>query len=146
MNYRDLFLRAIVMLGVAVFAITELLSAFGAIHRVPLLVCWILVAIAGGVFFARSNLRSPKTAFDPVVILSTLLPRSRPRSPPQKLLIPASRLLDFHSCLIVRQRAKASAKSQPSPDVHRLMILSARSKPPMQPMVVILVVFGYVLY
>ena len=71
MNYRDLFLRAIVMLGVAVFAITELLSAFGAIHRVPLLVCWIAVAIAGVVFFARTNLRSPKITLDPVVILCT---------------------------------------------------------------------------
>lgn len=85
-------------------------------------------------------------AFDLVVILSTMLRRSQPRSPPQKLLMPASLLRDFHSCLTVRQRAKARARSHPSPDVHRPMILSARLEPPMQPMVVILVVFGCVLY
>jgi hypothetical protein len=80
-------------------------------------------------------------AFDLVVILSTMLRRSQPRSPPQKLLlIPASLLRDFHSCLTVRQRAKARARSHPSPDVHRPMVLSARLVPPMPPMVVIPVV------
>ena len=48
-GFRDFLLRAIVLIGVAVFAITELLSAFAAIHRFPLLVCWILAAAAGAV-------------------------------------------------------------------------------------------------
>lgn len=83
--------------------------------------------------------------FDLEVILSTPPRRSHPRSPRQKLLISASLLRDSHPCLTVRQGAKARTRSRPSPDAHRLKTLSARLKPAMQPMVVNLVVFGYVL-
>lgn len=73
---RDLFLRAMTLAGVAGFAITELLGAFGVIRRVPLLVCWMAVA-AGAVFVLRSMRgrvvwRIPRTAFDPVVAISVL--------------------------------------------------------------------------
>jgi len=72
-DYRDLFLRAALLIGVAVLAITELLSAFGAVHRIPLLVCWIVLAGGAAVLFARSNLRLPKmtVALDSVVALCT---------------------------------------------------------------------------
>jgi hypothetical protein len=41
---RDRFLRALVLLGAAVWFITELLSGFDAIRRAPLIVCWLLAA------------------------------------------------------------------------------------------------------
>ena len=43
---RDRFLRALVLLGAAVWFITELLSGFDAIRRAPLIVCWLLAAAA----------------------------------------------------------------------------------------------------
>jgi hypothetical protein len=46
MTIRDGALRAAVLIGVAVFAITETLSVFGAVRRVPLLAAWIAVASA----------------------------------------------------------------------------------------------------
>ena len=43
---RDRFLRALVLLGAAVWFITEVLSGFDAIRRAPLIVCWLLAAAA----------------------------------------------------------------------------------------------------
>ena len=51
---RDRFLRALVLLGAAVWFITELLSGFDAIRRAPLIVCWIL-AIAAAVILAKAS-------------------------------------------------------------------------------------------
>lgn len=73
---RDLFLRALTLAGVAGFAITEALGAFGAIRRIPLLICWTAVA-AGAVFGLRSMRgriawKLPKAAVDPVVAISAL--------------------------------------------------------------------------
>jgi hypothetical protein len=76
-GFRDGFLRAIVVIGVAVYAITEFLSVFGAIHRVPLFVCWTLVAIGAAVYYWR-RLRGRLTfgispaIRDPVVALASL--------------------------------------------------------------------------
>jgi len=73
---RDLFLRAVVAAGVAGFAITEVLGAFGAIRRIPLLLCWMAV-VAGAVFMFRSrpgrlDFRIRKTSRDPVVAICVL--------------------------------------------------------------------------
>ena len=49
---RDGLLRAAVFLGAAVWTITEALSAFGGVRRVPLLIAWIAAA-CGGLALAR---------------------------------------------------------------------------------------------
>ena len=66
---RDLSLRALVGLGTATVLITELLSAFGQLHRGPLLAAW--VAIAAAVAFRCRTYRPPyppKPSFTAVVI------------------------------------------------------------------------------
>jgi hypothetical protein len=52
---RDRFLRALVLLGAAVWFITELLSGFDAIRRAPLIVCWLLAAAAAVVLAKQSH-------------------------------------------------------------------------------------------
>jgi Dolichyl-phosphate-mannose-protein mannosyltransferase len=47
MHSRDLVLRATVVCGVAVCAITEALSTLGALRRVPLAIAWAAVLLAG---------------------------------------------------------------------------------------------------
>jgi 4-amino-4-deoxy-L-arabinose transferase-like glycosyltransferase len=124
-NYRDLFLRAIVMLGVAVFAMTELLGVFGAIHPVPLLVCWIALAIAGVVFVAKSNLRRPKTALDPVVILCiagtvgilALTAVTAAYSPPNSW-----DALAYHMPRVVYWAEQGSVRFFPTPYLNQIML------------------------
>ena len=52
---RDRFLRALVLLGAAVWFITELLSGFDAIRRAPLIVCWLLAAAAAVILAKKSR-------------------------------------------------------------------------------------------
>ena len=56
---RDRFLRTLVVLGAAVWFITELLSGFDAIRRAPLIVCWIVV-IAAAVILAKGSRQREK--------------------------------------------------------------------------------------
>jgi hypothetical protein len=72
-GFRDRFLRAVVLFGVALLAITEGLSAFGAVHRTALLLCWMFVGVAvawrtGGSF----RFTIPDAVRDPVVALAVL--------------------------------------------------------------------------
>src|SRR5215831_4774769 len=55
-DFRDLLLRASVVFGIALLAITELLSAFAALRRVPLLVAWLAVIIGSLVKMERPTL------------------------------------------------------------------------------------------
>ncbi len=68
---RDRLMRAAVVLGVAVCAITEILGAFGAVWRGPLLAAWMVAACAGLALAWRSGwfagLRLPRP--DWVVLL-----------------------------------------------------------------------------
>lgn len=72
-DIRDRFLRALVLFGVALVAITESLGAFGLIGRGPLILCWsavLWIALAAARrqrFRFRSALTSPGA--DPVVIV-----------------------------------------------------------------------------
>jgi 4-amino-4-deoxy-L-arabinose transferase-like glycosyltransferase len=124
-NYRDFFLRAIVLLGVVGFAITELLSAFGAIHRIPLLVCWIAVAAAGTVFLAKSHLRIPKTSLDPVVVLCTagtiviltLTAVTAAYSPPNSW-----DALAYHMPRVVYWADQGSVRFFPTPYLNQIML------------------------
>ena len=52
-DFRDRMLRALVVFGVALLALTELLGMFGALRRLPLLVGWIAVIMAALVWYRR---------------------------------------------------------------------------------------------
>ncbi len=71
MLIRDRFLRAITVFGVALFGITELLSAFHLIARLPMVVCWIVVVLVS-VGFARRQRRPGSLRFDPIVVICAL--------------------------------------------------------------------------
>src|SRR5207244_2833887 len=64
---RDRFLRALVLFGVAVVVITEGLSAFHAIHRLPLAVCWLLVVAQAFLPVFRRRYLFERPPFDPIV-------------------------------------------------------------------------------
>jgi hypothetical protein len=64
MESRDLVLRATVLVCAAVWAITETLSLFGAVRRIPLAIAWIAVLAAGFVLAWRRGwivaIRAPR--------------------------------------------------------------------------------------
>jgi hypothetical protein len=71
---RDRFLRALVLFGVALAAITESLGAIGAIRRGPLIVCWsavLFIALAFAIKRIKQGFRFPPISLsaDPVVLL-----------------------------------------------------------------------------
>ncbi len=72
---RDRFLRTLVVLGAAVWFITELLSGFDAIRRAPLIVCWIVV-IAAAVILAKGSRQREKRSHE--CERGTQGPRGRP--------------------------------------------------------------------
>ena len=56
-GFRDRFLRALVVFGVVLVAITEGLSLIGAIRRGPLILCWSAVLLVGLVLSIRQRSR-----------------------------------------------------------------------------------------
>lgn len=68
---RDYFLRALVVFGAALLLITESLSVFHLIQRMPLIVCWILAVMAAlpGVVRHRRPIRFKTISVDPVVLI-----------------------------------------------------------------------------
>ena len=71
-GFRDRFLRAVVVFGVALFLVTESLSAFSLIRPVPLLLCWVAI-IAGALLWAvkaRRRFRIKRESFhlDPAAV------------------------------------------------------------------------------
>ena len=68
---RDRFLRALVLFGVALVAITECLGGVGLIQRGPLILCWILVLGVALATTGRSRFRfAPvRVTYDPVVLV-----------------------------------------------------------------------------
>ena len=73
---RDRLLRAVVVFGVALFLVTESLSAFSLIRPVPLTVCWaaIIAAALLGAVKARHPFGITRESFhlDPVVLICVL--------------------------------------------------------------------------
>jgi len=75
-DFRDHFLRALVLLGVALFVFTESLSALHLLRRVPLLVCRVAVLGTTVIFTATRRLTfrfvRPSFLADPVVLISSV--------------------------------------------------------------------------
>ncbi|MBZ5725187.1 MAG: glycosyltransferase family 39 protein [Acidobacteriia bacterium] len=72
---RDRFLRAVTVLGVLVWAITEALSPFAALRRTPLAIAWALVLALAGTLAAvrpRRACRPAALKLEPVVLLCSL--------------------------------------------------------------------------
>jgi len=72
---RDRFLRALVLFGVALVAITESLGAFSLIRPGPLILCWSVVLLLALVYAARQPFR-PAASLRRLCPLSTACRRA----------------------------------------------------------------------
>jgi hypothetical protein len=70
-DIRDGLLRAVVIFSVALFLITESLSAFNLIRPVPLILCWVAIIIAALVKARRITLKSFHP--DPIVLICVII-------------------------------------------------------------------------
>jgi hypothetical protein len=70
---RDRFLRALVLLGAAVWFITELLSGFDAVRREPLIVCWTFVIAAAAVILAKPPMPPVEQSHDRKGVVSSFV-------------------------------------------------------------------------
>src|SRR5258707_9338619 len=74
-GFRDRFLRALVVFGVALFLVTESLSAFNLVRPVPLIVCWVGIFSMAVLWIvrARCTFRVSRKSFhvvEPVLLIS----------------------------------------------------------------------------
>src|SRR5260370_4463528 len=72
-GFRDRFLRALVLFGVALFLVTELLGVFHLIRRAPLLACWTGIAAIALIVIAKRrpmlHLAIPPFPREPVILI-----------------------------------------------------------------------------
>jgi Dolichyl-phosphate-mannose-protein mannosyltransferase len=122
---RDYFLRALTVFGVALAAITEFLSACGALTRSPLIVCWLIVIILS-VLIARPRLR-PQFSLtrDPVVLVSlagiavilALTGVTAAFSPPN-----SADAMAYHMPRVLYWAEQASVRFLPTPYFNQIML------------------------
>jgi hypothetical protein len=128
-GFRDQFLRTVVLLGVAVLAITELLGALHAIRRVPLLVCWAAV-LTVATLYTRNRIRPgdfriPPAVRDPVVLLCAagsaailaVTAITAFRSPPN-----SADAMAYHLPRVVYWAEQASVRFFPTPYLNQIML------------------------
>jgi Dolichyl-phosphate-mannose-protein mannosyltransferase len=125
-GFRDLLLRVFVLLGVAVAAITELLSAFHLLARGPVLVCWLALVLVAAVFFRpRAALGLPVMARDPVVLVSllgsaailALTAVTAVASPPN-----SADAMAYHMPRVIYWAEQASVRFFPTPYLNQIML------------------------
>lgn len=129
-DFRDRLLRASVIFGIALLGITELLSAFAALHRLPLLAAWLAVIVTALVLATRqgflrrlpSNIAVPR---DPIGILclggiATILVLTGVTaacSPPN-----SADAMAYHMPRVVYWAEQASIRFFPTPYLNQVML------------------------
>jgi 4-amino-4-deoxy-L-arabinose transferase-like glycosyltransferase len=109
-------------------AITELLSVFDALRRVPLAVCWIVAALVGVQFFRFAQPAIPKlprSARDPVVLFCcagivwvlTLTATAAVASPPN-----SADAMAYHLPRVVYWAEQSSIRFFPTPYLNQIML------------------------
>jgi hypothetical protein len=128
-DFRDRFLRGLVLLGVALFAVTELLSAFDLLRRIPLLACWLAVLVAGVAVWRRrapnAQLKLSAALRDPIWVLCSagialilvLTAITALFSPPN-----SADAMAYHLPRVVYWAEQASVRFFPTPYFNQIML------------------------
>jgi hypothetical protein len=128
-DFRDRMLRALVVFGVALWALTELLGMFGALRRLPLLLAWIVVILAALVWYRRKGgavpLGFPQSFRDPIVLLCglgcalilTLTLVTAAASPPN-----SADAMAYHMPRVVYWAEQGSVRFFPTPYFNQIML------------------------
>jgi len=128
-GFRDALLRVLVVCGGALILITEGLSVFGALRRVPLLLCWIVLLFAGVVWAARKapamRVSLPRVARDPIVLfcglgiaaILALTAVTAAASPPN-----SADAMAYHMPRIVYWAEQGSVRFFPTPYLNQIML------------------------
>jgi len=128
---RDRFLRALVLFGVALVAITESLGAFDLIRRGPVILCWSAVLSVALVFAARQRSRfrwrfaSVSLVADPVVpicsagivLILTLTAVTAAFSPPN-----SADAMAYHMPRVVYWAEESSVRFFPTQYLNQIML------------------------
>ena len=122
---RELFLRALVFFGAALFAITEGLSAVRAIQPIPLLICWIAALLAVSFYMRSRRTRIHLKTRDPVVLLGCsgvaviliLTAITAGFSPPN-----SADAMAYHTPRVVYWAEQGSVRFFPTPYLNQIML------------------------
>jgi hypothetical protein len=121
-GFRDLSLRALVLFGVSLVVITELLSYFGLLRRIPLIASWLAI-LAAAMFFIRIKRFRP--ALDPFVlfcvasiaVILTLTAITAGFSPPN-----SADAMAYHLPRVIYWAEQSSVRFFPTPYFNQVML------------------------
>ena len=128
MTIRDRLLRASVLFGIAVLAITEALSALHALSRGPLIIAWIPAVFIGAVVLSRMNSQIPANAGGTacattilcaagIVAILSLTFATAAFSPPN-----SSDAMAYHMPRVVYWAEQGSVRFFPTPYLNQIML------------------------